>query len=113
MVGGLLTLVTFAVIQLGLGVYVRGLAHDAAIEGAYYAALADVADDAGAAHAVDIIERTAGAGFAQSAETRRDDSRGYPAIEVSVHVALPLLGFTGVPGAWEVTAHAPIDDVDR
>lgn len=112
LVGGLLTLLTFAVVQLGLAVYLRGLAHDAALEGAYHAALADVSDDAGAEHARAIIERTAGTGIVQSADTRRDGSRGYAAIEVTLRITLPVIGFAGVPGAWEVTAHAPTDDPD-
>lgn len=108
--GGLLTLVTFAVIQLGIAVYLRGLAHDAALEGAYHAALADVSDDAGAAYARDLVTRTAGEGIVQFADTRRDGSRGYPAIEVTLGITLPIAGFVGVPGAWEVTAHAPADE---
>ncbi|QLD13390.1 TadE family protein [Microbacterium oleivorans] len=112
MVGALLTVLTLGVIQLGLAVYVRGLAHDAALEGAYHAALADVTDDEGAARARDIIARTVGSELVQAAGSRRSSDRGYPAVEVSVRITVPLVGLWGVPGAWEVTAHAPLDALD-
>ncbi|HET8926556.1 MAG TPA: TadE/TadG family type IV pilus assembly protein, partial [Microbacterium sp.] len=41
LVGALLTVLTLAVLQLGLAVYVRNVVHDAAVEGAFHAALAD------------------------------------------------------------------------
>lgn len=109
MVGALLTVLTLGVIQLGIAVYVRGVAHDAALEGAYHAALADVDDEEGAARARAVIDRTLGPDLVQDAETRRDSTRGYPAVEVTLHVTVPLVGLLGVPGAWEVTAHAPLD----
>ena len=48
MVGAVLTVLTLAVLQLGLAVYVRNVIHDAAAEGAHHAALADVTPAAGA-----------------------------------------------------------------
>ena len=39
--GTLLTVVTLAVLLFGLAVYVRNVVHDAAVEGAFHAALAD------------------------------------------------------------------------
>jgi len=112
MVGALLTVLTLGVMQLGLAVYVRGVAHDAALEGAYHAALADVADEEGAARARAVIDRTVGAGLVGSVETRRSSERGYPAVEVTLRITVPLVGLLGVPGAWEVTAHAPLDSLD-
>ena len=41
LVGTLLTLLTLAVLQLALAVYIRNVVHDAAVEGAYHGALAD------------------------------------------------------------------------
>ncbi|SDQ13521.1 hypothetical protein SAMN04487847_0532 [Microbacterium sp. cf332] len=112
MVGALLTLLTFAVVQLGLAVYVRGLAHDAALEGAYYAALADVTDAEGAERARAVVAGTVGAGFVTATEAQRSSSRGYPAVEVTLRLTLPLVGLLGVSDGWEVTAHAPADDVE-
>ena len=40
LVGTLLTMLTLGVLQLGLAIYVRNVLHDAAVEGAYHAALA-------------------------------------------------------------------------
>ncbi|MDD7929877.1 TadE/TadG family type IV pilus assembly protein [Microbacterium thalli] len=110
MVGALLTLLTLGVLQVALAVYVRAVAHDAALDGAYHAALADVPDDAGGDRAREVVARTVGADLVQGADVRRTSSHGYPAIEVSLRVTVPLVGLLGVPGGWEVTAHAPADD---
>ncbi|WP_424448217.1 TadE/TadG family type IV pilus assembly protein [Microbacterium arborescens] len=112
MVGALLTLLTLAVLQLGLAAYVRTVAHDAAVEGAYHAALADASDAEGAERAREIVERTAGTGFVQDARARRDASGDGTAVEVSLRLTLPLAGLAGVPGVWEVTGRAPVDDLD-
>ena len=48
LVGMMLTLLTLGVLQLGLSVYVRNVVHDAAVEGAFHAALADASLEDGA-----------------------------------------------------------------
>jgi hypothetical protein len=110
MVGALLTLLTLGVMQLALAVYVRGVAHDAAVEGAYDAALADVSDEEGAARARDIVDRTLGPAFVQDVQTRRTTVGEATMVQVTMQMTLPLVGLVGVPAAWEVTAHAPADD---
>lgn len=110
MVGALLTVLTLGVLQVALAVYVRAVAHDAAIDGAYHASLVDVPDDAGGERAREIVARTIGGELVQGADVRRTSSRGYPAIEVSLRVTVPLVGLLGIPGGWEVTAHAPADE---
>lgn len=112
LVGALLTLLTLGVLQLGLAAYVRTVAHDAALEGAYHAALADASDAEGAARAREIVERTVGTGFVQDAQAWRAVSGDGAAVEVSLRLTLPLAGLVGVPGAWEVTARAPVDDLE-
>jgi len=107
LVGILLTALTLGVLQLALVVYLRNLTHDAAVEGAYHAALADVAVSAGADRAVSVIERTVGEGFVASADARIDGSGSSEAVVVTVVATLPILGIWGVPEGWEVTAHAP------
>jgi hypothetical protein len=110
MVGALLTLLILGVIQLALAVYVRGVAHDAAVEGAYDAALADVTDEEGAARARDIVDRTLGPAFVQDVQTRRTTVGEATMVQVTMRITLPLIGLAGIPAAWEVTAHAPADD---
>lgn len=112
LVGMVLTALTLAVVQLGLAVYVRGVVHDAAVEGAYHAALADTRLSAGAERAVEIVTRTVGDGVVQGAEARRSHALGHPTVEVTVTATIPLVGLWGVAGGWEVTARAPLETLD-
>ena len=112
LVSALLTVLTLGVLQLGLAVYVRGVALDAAVDGAFHAALADVPDTEGAARARDILTRTVGAGFVQRSDTRVMVHSGGPAVEVTLTVTLPVAGLAGIPEGWEVRAHAPIETFD-
>ncbi len=107
LVGVLLTGLTLAILQVGLAVYVRHLVHDAAVEGAYHAALADVSLEEGAMRASAIVDRTIGAGFVTDARARETTSLGQQTVEVTVVATLPLIGLIGIPEGWEVTAHAP------
>ncbi|WP_455132117.1 TadE/TadG family type IV pilus assembly protein [Microbacterium aurum] len=60
LVGTLLTLLTLAVLQLALAVYIRNVVHDAAVEGAYHGALADTDAAAGAARTAALISTAVG-----------------------------------------------------
>jgi Flp pilus assembly protein TadG len=112
LVGALLTMLTLAVLQLGLAVYVRNVLHDAAVEGAYYAALADTSTAAGADRARRIIARTVGGAYAQDVTAVEAESASGPLVVVTVRATLPLVGLLGVPAAMEVTAHAPVESLD-
>jgi len=112
LVGVLLTVLTLGVLQFGVAVYVRNLVHDAAVEGAYHAALADVSTAEGAVRTEAIIERTVGPGFVESVDVREVEARGSSTVEVTVVATLPLVGLLGVPHGWEVTAHAPQESLD-
>lgn len=112
LVGALLTALTLAVIQLGLAVYVRNVVHDAAVEGAYHAALADTSLQDGAARTAAIIARTVGDAFVQDVRVRDAARGGEPTIEVTVTATLPLVGLLGMTGGLEVTGHAPAESLD-
>lgn len=112
LVGTLLTVLTLAVLQLGLAIYVRNVVRDAAVEGAHHAALADATLTQGADRTRAIISRAVGEMYATDVSARETDALGYPAIEVSVSATLPLVGLLGAPRALEVTAHAPIESLD-
>ncbi|GAA5199366.1 hypothetical protein GCM10025773_14440 [Microbacterium jejuense] len=112
LVGTLLTVLTLAVLQFGLAVYVRNVVHDAAVEGAYEAALADTSLDDGARRTRDILTRTVGAEYATDVRVRETTSLGHDAVEVRVTTTLPLVGLLGAPRALEVTAHAPVESFD-
>jgi Flp pilus assembly protein TadG len=112
LVGGLLTLLTFAVIQLALGVYVRNVVHDAAVEGAFHAALADTTLADGAARTRAIVTRAVGEAYAGDIAVQETDAAGSPAVRVTVRTTLPLLGLIGVDRALEVNAHAPAETLE-
>jgi len=111
LVGTLLTLLTLAVLQLALAIYVRNVVHDAAVEGAYYAALADTAPAEGAERTRLAITRAVGASYAEDVEVGTADAGGQQIIEVRVRTTLPMLGLIGLPYALEVEAHAPMESL--
>jgi len=112
LVGTMLTVLTLGVLQFGLAVYVRNVVHDAAVEGAYHAALADTSLSDGAQRTRDIVARTVGAEYAADVEVRETAALGHPAVEVTVRAVLPLVGLLGAPQALEVTARAPVESFD-
>lgn len=112
LVGTLLTSLTLAVLQLGLAIYVRNVVHDAAVEGAYFAALADTTLSDGAVRTRDIVGRTIGADYAADVSVTETDRFGYPSVAITVRATLPLVGLLGTPQSLEVTAHAPVESFD-
>lgn len=107
LVGTLLTLLTLALLQLALAVYVRNVVHDAAVDGAYFAALADTSIEEGTERAREGITRAIGASFAEDVTASRSRALGQPTIDVHIRTTLPVIGLLGVPFALEVDAHAP------
>ncbi len=112
LVGTLLTVLTLGVLQFGLAVYVRNVVHDAAVEGAYHAALADTTLADGARRTRDILSRTIGREYATDVSVREASSLGQETIEIRVAATLPLVGLLGAPRSLEVTAHAPVESFD-
>ncbi|MFE6997734.1 TadE/TadG family type IV pilus assembly protein [Microbacterium sp. NPDC057659] len=109
LVGALLTALTLAVLQLGFAVYVRNVVHDAAVEGAHYAALADTTLAEGAKRTEQVITRAVGTGFAEDIAVGESARLGHPTVVVRVRATLPVIGLIGVPYAMEVEAHAPVE----
>lgn len=112
LVGTLLTLLTLGVLQFGLAVYVRNVVHDAAVEGAFHAALADTGPAEGAERTRQILTRTVGAAYAGDVSARETLALGRPSVEVTVHAPLPLFGLLGASRMLEVTASAPVESLD-
>ena len=109
LVGTLLTVLTLGVLQFGLAVYVRNVVHDAAVEGAYHAALADTTLADGAQRTRDIVGRAIGAEYATDVSVHETAALGQRTVEVRVQATLPLVGLLGAPRGLEVTAHAPVE----
>ncbi|HWI31090.1 MAG TPA: TadE family protein [Microbacterium sp.] len=112
LVGGLLTMLTLAVLQFGLAIYVRNVVHDAAVEGAHFAALADTSLAQGAERTQQIVTRAVGAQYAEHVSVRETRTLGHDAVEVQVVTTLPLVGLLGAPRSLEVTAHAPVESLE-
>lgn len=111
LVGALLTVLTLAVLQLGFAMYVRNVVHDAAVEGAHYAALADTALEEGAQRTRLSITRAVGAAYADDILVTESDRLGHPSAVVTVRTTLPIVGLLGVPYAMEVDADAPLESL--
>lgn len=112
LVGTMLTVLTLAVLQLAIIVYVRNVVHDAAVEGAYYAALADTVPEEGAARARDVVTRAVGAAYAQDVTVDPARQAGEDTVVVRIRTTLPILGLIGIPAALQVEAHAPVETFD-
>lgn len=111
LVGTLLTILTLAVLQLGLATYVRNVVHDAAVEGAYHAALADTESAEGAERTRLAITRAVGDGYAQDVTVDTADAAGQPVVIVRVRTTLPIIGLIGLPFALEVEGRAPMESL--
>ncbi|WEG07462.1 TadE/TadG family type IV pilus assembly protein [Microbacterium horticulturae] len=112
LVGTLLTVLTLGVLQLGLGVYVRNVVHDAAVEGAYRAALADTSLTDGEKRTRELITRAIGASYARQVEATVTSVGGQRTVTVTVRTPIPVMGLLGAPGAWEVSADAPAESLE-
>ncbi len=111
LVGTLLTALTLAVLQVAFAIYVRNVVHDAAAEGAHYAALADTTHEEGALRTRQVISRAIGPEFAEDVSIGEDTVLGHPSVVVRVRTTLPVLGLIGVPYGLEVDARAPVESL--
>lgn len=109
LVGLLLTFLTLAIVQLAIGLYVRNVVHDAAIDGAFHAALADTSMADGEQRVLTVVSRAVSSEVVQEVHAQESDGT----ITITVRATLPLIGFWGVPSGMEVVAHAPAETLDR
>ena len=112
MVGGLLTILTLSVMQLGLALHIRNTLLDAASEGARFGALADNRLEDGVARTQDLIETAIGTAYSDDVTARRGSYLGHPSAIVTVRAPLPLIGLFGVAHGLEVVGHAAIETLD-
>lgn len=112
MVAGLLTLLTLAVVQLGLGLLVRNTVLDAAAEGARHAALADSSLPAGEQLTKQLIATAIGEQYAADVSASYGTWHGQPCTQITVTTTLPLIGLIGVQHGLEVTGHAAREVLD-
>lgn len=104
--GTLLAMITLAVLQLSLSIYVRNTVIDATAEGARFASLADHTLQDGLHRTEELIHASLGAGFETELRVRETVVLGQPAVEVIAITALPIVGVWGFFGTMEVNAVA-------
>lgn len=110
LVGGLLTLLFAAVLQLTLALHVRNTLVDCAAEGARYAALADRTPQDGEARTRELITQSLAPGYAEDITAREVVVDGVPLVEVVVVAPLPVAGLLGPSGTLTVTGRALGED---
>ena len=108
MVGGLLTVLALAVVQLTLILHVRNVLVDAAASGARYGTLADRTPDDARQRASELITGSIGADYAGSVSVGQGDAAGVRTLEVRVVAPMPVIGLIGPAGTMEVAGHAPL-----
>ncbi|MEO8528343.1 MAG: TadE/TadG family type IV pilus assembly protein, partial [Pseudolysinimonas sp.] len=96
LVGVLLTLLTLAVLQLGIALHVRNTVLDAAAEGARFGALADNTPADGVVRTRELITEAIGADYATDVDVSGGSWMGHPAVTITVHTTLPVIGLIGV-----------------
>jgi hypothetical protein len=109
MVGGLLTVLTLSVMQLGLALHVRNTLLDAASEGARFGALADNRLGDGVVRTRDLITTALGPAYANDVTATAGSYLGHPAAIVTVRAPLPLIGLFGASEGLEVVGHAALE----
>jgi hypothetical protein len=108
MVGGLLTVLALAVVQLALVLHVRNVLVDAAASGARYGTLADRTPEDARVRAGELITGSIGADYAAGITVGPAERSGVPALEVRVIAPMPVIGLIGPAGSLEVSGHAPL-----
>jgi Flp pilus assembly protein TadG len=108
MVGGLLTALALAVVQLALVLHVRNVLIDAAASGARYGTLADRTPADARQRTADLITGAVGAQYAARIAVGRSETSGVRTLEVRVVAPIPVVGLIGPLGTMEVAGHAPL-----
>ncbi|WP_026553141.1 TadE/TadG family type IV pilus assembly protein [Arthrobacter sp. H20] len=106
LIGGLLTVIFIALIQLTMVLHVRNTLIDAASSGARYGTLADRSADDAAQRTEAIISAALSDGYAEEISVGEVDRNGMSMLVVTVRAPLPVIGLIGPAGVLEVTGHA-------
>ncbi|MHA7262575.1 TadE family protein [Arthrobacter sp. TMN-37] len=106
LIGGLLTVIFLAVVQLMLVLHVRNTLIDAAASGARYGTLADRSPEDAGRRTTELITAAVGEDFASDVTVLRSGAAGARFVEVVVRAPLPVVGLLGPAGVLEVSGHA-------
>lgn len=106
MVSALVTVLSLAVLQVGLALYVRNVLVACASEGARLAARADAGPHDGVDRTRELIGASLSPGFAQHVTVGVAETGGVRVVTVRVVAPLPMLGLLGLGGRVEVVGRA-------
>jgi Flp pilus assembly protein TadG len=106
LVGGLLTLLFAAVLQLGIDLYVHNMLVSCAAEGARYGARADRQPADAGPEAKALIGQTLNVSFARDVTASTTTVDGVETVVVEVRAPFPLFGLFGPSHAMRVSGHA-------
>ncbi len=109
LVGGLITVLFVAVVQLTLVLHVRNTLIDCAAQGARYAAAAGRDPSDGVARTVDLATAELSASYARDVTAVRTSRGGVDLVEVTVRAPIPVVGLLGPGGTLVVRGHAMVE----
>ncbi|MGN8245962.1 TadE family protein [Cellulomonas soli] len=110
LVGGLLTVLFVAVLQVMLAQHVRNTLVDCAAEGARYAAVGGRSPAEGVERTRQLITQSLSDTYAQDVTAVRTTRDGLDVIEVAVSAPLPVVGLIGPGGRLDVLGHALVEE---
>ncbi len=110
LVGGLLTVLFVAVVQLTLVLHVRNTLVDAAAAGARYAAVAGRSPSDGVARTREVVAADLSAAYARDVVAGLATVGGVEVVEVTVTAPTPVVGLVGPGGTFVVRGHAMVED---
>ena len=108
LIGGLLTVVFIAILQLTLVLHVRNTLIDAAASGARYGTLADRSPQDAVGRAEDLIRGSLADSYGSDVSVGESTVGGVRTLEVVVRAPLPVIGLLGPAGIMEVRGHAAL-----
>ncbi len=108
LVGGLLTVVFIAIIQLTLVLHVRNTLIDAAASGARYGTLADRDPQDAVGRTEQLIRGSLADAYGSDISVGESTVSGVRTLEVVVRAPLPVIGLIGPAGVLEVRGHAAL-----
>jgi Flp pilus assembly protein TadG len=108
LIGGLLTVIFLAIVQLTLVLHVRNTLIDAASSGARYGTLADRSPQDAVGRTEELIRGSLADSYGSDITVGESTVGGVRILEVVVRAPLPVLGLIGPAGALEVHGHAAL-----
>lgn len=108
LIGGLLTVIFIAIVQLTLVLHVRNTLIDAAAAGARYGTLADRSPGDAAARTTSLITGSISSTYAQDVSVSQINRGGSMVLRVTVRAPIPVIGLIGPSGTMEVAGHAAL-----